>query len=390
MIDRLPVSIGHLASQNVWNDLMGYTVVGGASFSIVNNNLRMSRTGTPDYLNYLRYDGFISCLEKWKKSILIQLPNAPDANSYGCGFGIQTTSASGNRSVFVQFNASTGATYGGKTILLAGITTGNGGIILTSSSTKLRRDAGDVIKMTVSRNGLNFACTTENITAGTSHTVSFNFSLIYSQTNNQHNTGTVAFYSIGGTQDILFWDYSSDEKMNPNACFVTDSIGYGAWAGVQANRYADLIQALTTKSITVNSGSGDTTQQWLNKIDNLKFINAKYYLLGTLNDYRLGISEATFQANYISVCNQIRSLRKTIVHLIPTAANDVDCTPVETFITNEASFANDIKINLFTATRNGTMIGLNPTYDSGDGVHPNSTGHIVIKDSIINALPDII
>ena len=178
--------------------------------------------------------------------------------------------------------------------------------------------------------------------------------------------------------------------MNANANFITDSIGYGAWAGSLANRYVNLIQAATTKVILSTSGSGDYSQQWLNKIANMKFLNAKYNLLGTLNDYRFGVSEATFQANYISFCNQLRSVRRKIVHLIPPASNTVNCSPVETFVMNEASFTNDTKINLFTVTRNGGATTINPSLDSGDGEHYNAAGHLVIKNEIVNVLPDII
>lgn len=396
----LPEELGLIDSDSsIGTNLANYSAGGGganpASFTNSSGDLAVSRSTTVDYRSYLLYDTYGSTsLEKYVLTFEFTIGTIT-ASSFGIGFGIQTTSAFGNRSIICQFNNSSGAN-GGKTSIIAGITTGTFGFTLQSSSVISSRTAGDSFRITITRDYLGITCLTENLTAGVSTTVSHNFSLVYTQTYNQSNTGKIAIYGIGGSFTVTGWSYSSTQRKNIDFCFVGDSIFYGAWAGSLANRFFNLIDSDSSKSFEMNTGSGDYTQAWLNKINELKRHNARYYILCTGNDKRFSVSQAIYQTNWTSVRNTLAasdiSIGKTtakIIHLVPFADSNYNFFEYQTWLTGGA-FSSDIVIDLYAVSKNPGNSNMQATYDSGDGTHPNSTGHILIKDTIQSEFPTII
>jgi lysophospholipase L1-like esterase len=393
-----PVAMGTVASDatpgvNLSNYVQSTGATNPATFTASGNDIVLNRSTTSDYNSYITYLPYGSTSFEYYTLVFEFTLGAITSTSTGAAFGIQSTSSFGNRSLFCQFNNSSGAN-GGKSFILTGSTTTPFGTVLQTSSV-LTRSAGDRIRMMITRSDLTTTCLTQNLTQGGSTTITQTFSLVPIQTNNQHNTGRIAVYSVGGVINLNSWTYTTTQKKNIDYCFVGDSIFYGAFAGSLAARFASVIKNQSTKTIEVNSGSGDYTQQWLWKIAELKAMNAANYILCTANDLRFSVSASVYKANWTSVRNSLANADSSIgkqssniIHMVPVADSAVDVSVYQTWLAT--AFPLDQVIDLYALTKNAGNTTLSATYDSGDGTHPNSTGHTVIANKIIADKPTIL
>ena len=380
----LPVTpLGTIFSDTFDRGTLGgnYTEVGSPTVVMDGNNLVLSG-GAGTYAKYVRYSAWNTCLEKWQIVLNFQATTA-SASSEGIFVGIKTSSAFGNRSVIGQFNSGGGINKGKSFILAGSSAPDNFSILQTSTAQTI--NVNDEVKLTVTRDGLGITFLTENITTGTSKLLTHNFPLTLGSTTYQHNTGTPYVGTIGGTQTIRDWTFTSLENKNIKTMFVGDSITHGLSASVLTNRWANRLMTSSTNAWNVNAGGGDYTANTLAKINELILVKPRYAVLQVGgNDVRFGVAAGTRQANYTSIVSQLTAAGITVIHALATPDNTTNMTTWNSWLSS-----NYTTIDCFTPLKNGGT-GLNAAYDASDGTHLNNAGHQLNADTIAAAAPQII
>lgn len=358
-----------------------YTTVGSPTITMSGTDMVMSG-GAGTYAKYTKYSAYTTCFENW--TIVCNFKAVTQAvTTEGTFIGIKTSSAFGNRSVVCSFAHGTGAGSKGKTFILAGTTAPDTYSAALGTSSAQAVVAGDEIRMTITRAGLTLTCLTENITGGTSTTVSYSFPLTVSLATYMHNTGCPFIGTLGGTQNIHDWTFSTTEKKNIKTLVVADSLGHGASASVIGNRWANLVLSSSTNSWAVNSGPGDASASVLAKVNEILLINPKYVLLQAGgNDVRFAVADATRNANYDSFVSQLTAAGITVIHLLAGADSTWDMTAFNTRTLSVYPTA----VDCFTPLWSGIGFALNATYDAGDGTHWNNAGHTVNANTVRTAV----
>lgn len=162
---------------------------------------------------------------------------------------------------------------------------------------------------------------------------------------------------------------------------------------------ADIFPSAVTASLgtnfyKVNLGiSGQTTTQMLARIRSITGGAPKYVVvLGGANDLQGGLVSATTITNNLqSICTAAKNAGANVILVTTspfgtnagwTAGAQTIQNTVNTAITSTAGITNvDYRVNIYTLLGGGTNT-LSALYDSGDGLHPNVTGHSVIATAI--------
>lgn len=354
-----------------------YTEVGSPTVSLDGSDLDLSG-GASTYAKYLKYNAWTTCLNKWQIVINFKAVDKT-AGSTGLAIGIKTASAVGNRSILAQFNHTSGAN-GGKTFILAGSGTPDTFTVQATSSAQTI-NAGDEIRMTLNRDGLSLTCVTQNLTAGTSTSISHTFGITLPATIFQHNTGNPYIVTVGGNQKVHDWTFSSTAKKNIYALFVGDSITHGVSATNEASRWVNVLMTNPSHVHEINSGGGDYTVNAILKIQEILLQNPQYLvlMLGG-NDIRFGVASGTWQANYASIVSQAQAAGITVIHCAAPPDDTTNVKPHLTWLQSQYSGVIDT-FNPLTTTPN-TSTDLAAAYDGGDGTHPNDAGMALIASTV--------
>jgi len=231
---------------------------------------------------------------------------------------------------------------------------------------------GDVIDCYIEQDN-EFIIIGKRINGGAWFTQSFDTTFYTISTNNSCNIGTPAIMNVNCNIKFTNIYVSSTENKNVDRLCIGDSITQGAYAGSYAGIFGSLISA------SINAGGAEFTQDTLNKMPELLMINPqKAFLLIGLNDIANGVAAATWQANIVSIVNQLEAAGITVIKLLYAGFGSYSID-VNAFIT--ATYPTSY---IDTCTPLETSAGvLNAAYNSGDG-HPNAAGHTVIANTIIN------
>jgi len=148
----------------------------------------------------------------------------------------------------------------------------------------------------------------------------------------------------------------------------------------------------------VNFGiTGQTTTQMVARFYEVSIADAEYVvILGGANDLQGGLVAATTITNNLQImATAAKNAGAKVIMLTTTpfatnagwtaGAQTIQNT-VNTAITSTAGIANvDYRIDIYTGLGAGTNT-LQPAYNSGDGLHPNTTGYNLIASTITSAI----
>lgn len=374
-----PVALGEFIDQDftALGSLGDYTILNPASaISLTGGYLRtVNNSGLGGFGNYIRFDAHgSSSLRKYTYEWLV-IPRDRTATSFGVTAGIISTNANATVSVGGFFGLYTGG--GPVQVYINGAAVG-------SASGNLSYNLGDRIRLIFERDELTYTVTAINTDNGnasvtTSHTVSS------SDIGNAVNTvGKPVLYSNGGTQDIEYFTASSDEWKNADLLIEGDSIAYSYSAATLGASYSHSFEASrSTSKIAIHATPGDKTQDVLNTMSELLMLNPKNVLLVIGgNDILFGVAGVTYQANYLSIVNQLVANGTTVYLAYNTPRTATDIRAINTYI-NSGTFSAYTKIPEFFNDLLDGVYNLAPAYNSGDGTHPNSAGHTVL-DGILD------
>lgn len=161
--------------------------------------------------------------------------------------------------------------------------------------------------------------------------------------------------------------------------FVGDSLTQGRFVTTFADGFPQLMRTQFPNGVLVCGAPSAKVGDWLVPIYSVTAMAPRYafILLGT-NDVTTGVPLATFQTNYTSLLNKLVAAGITpIIMTIPPNGNS-----------NTPSFNTWLKglgyqyIDIYT-TLYGSGNSMNATYDSGDGIHPNTAGNLAIYNAIM-------
>lgn len=378
-----PIALGEFINQDftTLGALGDYTIVNPAStISLSGGYLRLENNpGSGGFGNYIQYDAWgSSSLRKFVYEWLV-IPRNTTLTSYGVSAGIISTNANATVSVSGFFGLYTGG--GPVQIYINGAAVG-------SASGNLSYNLGDRIRLIFERDELTYTITAINTDNGNA-SVTTNHTVSSSDIGNAVNTvGKPVLYSNGGTQDIEYFLASSNEWKNADLLIEGDSIAYSYSATTLGASYSHSFESSrATSKIAIHATPGDKTQDVLNTMNELLMLNPKNVLLVIGgNDILFAVSAPTYEANYLSIVNQLVANGTTVYLAYNTPRTATDIRAINTYIAS-GTFSAYTKIPEFFDDLLDGVYNLAPAYDSGDGTHPNNAGHAVL-DGILDTYFD--
>lgn len=200
---------------------------------------------------------------------------------------------------------------------------------------------------------------------------------------------------VGGTTD--FYEHSFISKLTKNAKIMgigdSNMFGYDA-SGVQGREwqygYLHNLQRMTNEVIDEISFAGAQITHHLSYIQQVIDASPEYVMIndGT-NDMLLSTPFATYQANYLSYCNQLLAAGIKIIHFgsFPGQPANV-LANYQTWNTWKQGLANgttQFYVDVKTALKDPSSESLNPAYwgaSGTDGTHVAYTFQYIVSDAL--------
>lgn len=381
----LPEEIGTLFTEN-FTTLSNWDQVGGATFTPGGTGLLVSGgTGTTWTGEFIQQKGYVNGFENWTITCEFVITTLG-----GLAVGIDSVqkviaNPNGlNRSIFGRCAVSGGNYFAAVT----GFAEGNGGPGATNFSISAGSPASvnDSMRVVFSRTSFGlYDINVTNITKGTTQTTQYVWSSAQMAVPNV--IGKFSLHASNGAQRVTSYSVSTTAKKNIRAVFVGDSITQMLSATLFTNRYANKTFNGSLYEFAVQAGGNLRIEHMIQAINMILLQNPDYAFVSAGNNVIDG--NAIDNANYISFRNQVVTAGKSIVHLIPGPRNAIDFRPYRDWILGYSPFTNDIKINLFDLLKGAGAYDLAAAYDSGDGVHWNNAGHLVVANYINTQLPSL-
>jgi hypothetical protein len=364
---RNKAPVGNVLNYKFSSGLTGWTQTGASStFSLSGNNLQVTG-GNSDYVNNYKYTSYPFCFNDAQIEIIGLIPTV---NGDGVGCGIKSTDA--EREVICKLDLSNTATRG--KLYIYTVDTGIETLIVDSGVNLLSFTTNsDTLNLKVKRlrNGFVEAKVT-NQTTGLSLEISSSISYDF-----RINHGTI--YHFGGTQLIRQFNVTNLVKGKSKAILIGDSV---------VNGFATTLISDAQDDIYCFGGSGQKSSDLVNSIDGLINSGATYgiVMIG-MNDALASVSSSDYMVNIRKIVNALVEAG-TIPYLcyVTPTTNGTANTFIQAYnaaLLSEYNGIWSVTDTYSPISNNGTTTGtLNSIYDSGDGVHPNSSGNIVIRQTI--------
>ena len=211
--------------------------------------------------------------------------------------------------------------------------------------------------------------------------------LTYSEVSNliAPTISRVCFYPLGGTVYLDNISFTINHRKSARFIVIGASASDGYNASTAARRYVNVVQSNFFETVCNESSSYNTTT---NSISILPEILAHRPTTAILmiggNDLAFGYPASQWQTQYSNLVMQLQMNGVTVKHTFQTPRNGVDLRPLRDWITARYP-AGDIIDTWSPFVTNA--FSLKPIYDSGDGVHPNDAGHLLLGQIIRTNLP---
>ena len=383
--DTTPAPYGQIFSSDftTLGSLSAYTVVQPDSIiGLSGGYLNIDHNpASATFVNYLTYDSWgHTQLEKYTISS-IGIPRDKNASNSGWGVGIKSTNVGGaTQNVWATFRQESGANDGKCIIYMDG----NG----KATTTAIAWSIGDRISISLTRNKFEYTVTVQNLTTGSSAQTATWYA-DFSGSNDTQRIGKPGIVSLGGEVDIESLTYTSNVYKYGTFATISDSIGHGN-SSILANNYTvryteAALAGLSSNLYHVYAASNNTTQDILNNLPEIIAHKPRYVLLHIgRNDVELAVAQATREANYTSIRNQLAAAGITVIHLYAIPSDTIDLTGWNTFV---SGFTADTRIDIYTPL-NDSGTGIYEKYDS-DNTHPNILGHAKVAETIYNSIKSL-
>ncbi len=343
-------------------DLSGDFINSGSTVSVVSSRLQFTG-GANTFTQTLGLNQRRNT-ERWIISSVIRVGTI-NGTSYGFGIGFKSTTVNNPSNIIAKFNMTTGS---GTVNMYMGTNSGVG-----TSSTALTFSVNDDIRLSLERDGELFTARAVNITTGAAEVT-----LFFRATSTGvllPNTGRPSIYSFGGTFSVSSFSYEGREPINSQLMIIGDSKLQGYYLSRFDYRLGSLLQRRIPSTI-VASGNSETTQEVLDRIQEIIDLAPKQVLLGIgSNDVRIGVPSVTYLANYDSITSQLEAAGIEVVHFLPFYEPSLNQTPLKNHI-----------IATYTKYIDTTDLETNYTnYLYSDLIHPNDLGNAYLEKLAISS-----
>jgi len=204
--------------------------------------------------------------------------------------------------------------------------------------------------------------------------------LVSSAVSSLPKIGKPTITNFGGEMIVYNWEFIANEWKDAMLAILGDSITQCYYSTSMSKRWVD-ITPTAFRRVVLGCG-GDTTELLNTRLSDLDFINPKNVLIF------IGANEtstSTFNTNYRLIIEALilKGYRIILTSCIPK--NSSDRRPYNTVISNICTDYSLQYINIYTPLV-GSGYALNSAYDSGDGIHPNNAGHLIISGIIATTI----
>jgi len=160
--------------------------------------------------------------------------------------------------------------------------------------------------------------------------------------------------------------------------FMGDSLTQGRFSTAYGDAFPQLIRADHPGDVLVCAAPSATTADWLNASYSYLKMKPRYtfIILGT-NDIGIGRADASIKADYTNLVNQTIASGSIPICLTVAPFNNANVPAFNTWLKAQGWNYIDIYPALL-----GTGAALNAAYNSGDNVHWNTAGNLVVADLI--------
>ncbi len=202
-----------------------------------------------------------------------------------------------------------------------------------------------------------------------------------------YGTSAATFYNaancnishLADSESILKWNLSSITPNYTLYLFAGYSITLGQGASVLANRWVN--NALGQGNNKVAAGGGDEAEQLAGCMKEFLLLHPRAIVfdggLAAGNDLIYGTPIAQWQASCLRSYNSCLSAGIIPIICLATPRTSLDVRPVNNWIM--ATFPAAYIVDMYTPLHDtSTAYAMLSIYSSGDGVHPNDSGHIVM------------
>jgi lysophospholipase L1-like esterase len=254
--------------------------------------------------------------------------------------------------------------------------------VLLASGAAMALAASDVVDCSLTRSGWTLTASATNRANARSSAVSI--SLNTAPAAFAPTISRLCFYPLSGA--IWLDDFSFTINHRKPARFIviggSSSDGYNASSHERA--FVNVIQTNFVETVCNDSSCYNTVADSLSALPEIlaQQPGTAILLIGG-NDVYFGVPTAQWQQNYSNLVAQL-SARGVKVKHCAVPRNTADLSGLRNWIASSYP-ANDI-IDTWTPLGGGSP-RLNSAYDSGDGVHPNDAGHLLIGQVIRANLP---
>lgn len=367
-ISQPPATFGTIYDQSSWTNTSDFTLTGSGSLSLSGNFIQASGPSSVLTIPSIGH----TCIDRQYQKMVLDIGTVNSSNT-GVGLGRKSISTGGIASLTLLLNPFTGAV------------TMNG----ASAGSTTAPNSNDIIQMEAefSLPDGRSTITITNLTQPSIpvFTANYNYIIGFPVTGAaMPNTGNFAIY-LNGSASVTIHSYliSSNSEKRTKIWVSGDSKSTGRFATTIPNGWAERTRAKYGHVVNA-SGGADTTTELLNRVSEItKFTPRRALLEMGSNDQRLGVPEATFEANYTSVVNQLEASGISVYHMLTFPESDINLTVQKNFI--QGTFPASRVIDTWTPLVDVDGHSLNPIYWGDDtGLHFNDAGHLVVFNQVTN------
>lgn len=372
--------VGKLFGWDFSKGLTGWASSGsGTTWAQSGNNLSASvGSGANDYTNYYRYNSY-QYVFAGSRPIVTFVPSVNATNAWE-GIGIGVKNNDGLADFLVKVDLSATGTRG--KLRIYKVVSGTETLLVTSSGALSFTTGTDVLSLSLNKraDGYVYAKLT-NVTTG-------NSVMLTTTTSDSWGISRVsktAIWHFGGTQLIQNVTLENSTPKTKPTILIGDSLTNGMYFTYVSQAYGQAY---------LEAGSGASSTDIVNCLDSIINSGATNAILMIgMNDAIAGVSTNDYIANIRLIVNALteNGINPSICYVTPTtngtyntAIQAYNAALLAEYVTAPSGFA---FIDTYTplSVANSLTGVLNSSYDSGDGIHLNSTGYALLTKTIQNA-----
>ena len=360
-----------------------WVLFGGNAITLTNNEILVG----PGDGNLLYQPWLISSDSwtlRWKQRFIVL-----NTSSYGVGVGLRNLQKYGGTNRAYNAILSVAQGWFGQFVIEQLRDDGLQGRVTNGPAMTLA--VGDVVDCSLTRAGWDMIATASNRANGQVSSCAFTYSIPL-----QHEEPTISginIYAEGGTVALDDISFTINRRKPARFIVIGDSISDGFYLASYTNEYRSVLQNYYPQAVCNDSSSYNVTSNSLSILPEiLAHQPGTAILMIGGNDVFLNVPTATWKAQYSNLVAQLQANGVLVKHCLPTPRNQTDLRVLKDWISTNYPGTN--LIDTWTPLLEGVS-GLKAIYNTdptgnpgtGDNVHPNAAGHLLIGEIIRTNLP---